>query len=142
MGRILAIDYGRKRTGVAVTDPEKIIAGALTTVPTGDLLEFIKEYTLQEKVDCIVVGFPRKMDNQPSEIAVDVRPFVKKLSKLFPGIAIEIMDERFTSRMAEQTMRDAGLKRGKRRDKGLVDRISATIILQSYLESENNISKD
>lgn len=135
MGRILAIDYGRKRVGLAVTDEFQIIANALTTVAAKDIFTFLKDYTLTEKVDCIVVGEPKQMNYEASESAKYIEPFVRKLKLEFPKIKIERHDERFTSKMAKQTMLDAGLKKKDRQNKSLVDTISATIILQSYMNS-------
>jgi len=138
MGRILAIDYGRKRVGLAVTDEMQIIAGGLATVAAGDVIAFLKEYNARESVDCFVVGEPRQMNNQESESVTYIGPFLKVLHREFPGIPIERMDERFTSKMASRTMLEAGLKKKARQDKALVDKISATIILQSYLEARQH----
>jgi len=138
MGRILAIDYGNKRTGLAVTDEQKMIANGLTTVQTSDLFSYLKDYLQREKVDLIVVGEPLDMQSNPSDASRFVDPFVKKLTKQFPDIPVKRMDERFTSRMAFQTMIDAGLKKKARRNKSLIDTISACIILQSYLEQQSN----
>lgn len=135
MGRIMAIDFGQKRSGIAVTDPMQMIASGLETVPSGKLFEFLKNYLLHETVDCIVVGEPKDMQNNPSDAARFIDPFVKGLRKMFPHLQIERYDERFTSKMAFQTMIDAGLNKKKRQNKDLVDVLSATIILQSYLES-------
>lgn len=135
MGRILAIDYGRKRVGLAVTDELQIIANALTTVAAKDIFLFLKDYTQKEIVDCIVIGEPKQMNYEASESAKYIEPFVKKLRIEFPNIKIERHDERFTSKMAQQTMLDAGLKKKDRQNKSLVDTISATIILQSYMNS-------
>jgi putative Holliday junction resolvase len=135
LGRILAIDYGRKRVGLAVTDELQIIANSLTTVATKDIFTFLKDYTQKEKVDCIVIGEPKQMNYEASESAKYIEPFVKKLRNEFPNTKIERHDERFTSKMAQQTMIDAGLKKKDRQNKGLVDTISATIILQSYMNS-------
>lgn len=135
MGRILAIDYGRKRTGIAVTDILQLIANGLTTVPTHQLLDFLKTYMSKEPVECIVVGLPKKMDGQLSENERNIRPFVAKLRELYPTIPVVYYDERFTSVLAHQAMLDGGLKRKDRQNKALVDEISATIILQSYMES-------
>ena len=135
MGRILAIDYGQKRVGIAVTDESRIIANGLTTVHVKDIIAFLKEYIEKENVDCIVVGEPRDMKNRASDASRFIEPFVKHLKKQFPDIVVERMDERFTSRMAFQTMIDAGLKKKSRQNKELVDTISATLILQSYMES-------
>jgi len=134
LGRILAIDYGQKRVGIAVTDPLQIIANALDTVHVKDIWQYLDAYLTKEKVDKIIVGYPMQMNNQPSQAVTYINPFVKKLVKTYPEIAIELVDERFTSKMAHQTMIDAGLKKKDRQNKELVDRISATIILQSYLQ--------
>ncbi len=138
MGRILAIDYGRKRIGIAVTDPQKIIATRLTTVATHTIWDFLKAYFQKEEVEEIVVGYPMTLNNQPSEAVNYINPFLKKFQVNYPEIKLEIFDERFTSKMAFQTMIDGGLGKQKRRDKALVDGISATIILQNYLEQKRN----
>jgi len=135
LGRVIAIDYGQKRTGLAVTDELKIIANPLTTVHSKDVITFIKDYIAKENVECIVVGEPKQMNNTDSESAKFTEPFVRLLIRTFPTISIKRIDERFTSKMAFQTMIDAGLSKKARRNKELVDTISATIILQSYLES-------
>lgn len=137
MGRILAIDYGRKRVGLAVTDPLQMIANALTTVHAKDIWNFLSDYLNKETVDCIVVGYPKQMNNQASEAVRYINPFVKRLQKLYPEMDIQLVDERFTSKMAHQTMIDAGLRKKARQNKALVDTISATIILQSYLEQKS-----
>ena len=137
MGRIMAIDYGSKRVGIAVTDPSQIIANGLTTVHSKDVIQFLKDYMAKEKVDCIVVGEPKQMDNTQSDSSRFIEPFVKHLSRTFPNVKIERVDERFTSKMAFQTMIDSGLKKKDRQNKELVDQVSATIILQSYLEKLN-----
>ncbi|MCB2196787.1 MAG: Holliday junction resolvase RuvX [Bacteroidetes bacterium] len=134
MGRILAIDYGRKRVGLAVTDPLQMIANALKTVHSKDIWDFLSDYLSKEDVDCIVVGYPKQMNNQASEAVRFINPFLKRLTKLYPEMEVKLVDERFTSKMAHQTMLDAGLKKKARQNKALVDTISATIILQSYLE--------
>jgi len=136
MGRILAIDYGGKRTGLAVTDELQIIASGLTTVPTGELLVFIKDYLAKEAVELFLIGEPKQMDYSASESEVLIKPFIAKLSKQHPEIPIQRVDERFTSKMAFQTMIDSGLKKKQRKNKALVDQISATLILQSYLYSK------
>lgn len=136
MGRILALDYGRKRTGVAVTDSLQIIANGLTTVPSHELLSFLLDYTAKEQVERIVIGLPKQMSGEPSESMNYIRPFVVRLKKAFPDIPVEYVDERFTSALAHQAMLDGGLKKKERQNKALVDEISATIILQSYLESK------
>ena len=133
MARVLAIDFGLKRTGIAVTDELQIIASGLTTVPTDELLPFLKEYISKEKVELFIIGKPKQMDNSDSESETLIIPFLEKLAKQIPSIPIQRVDERFTSKMAFQTMIDSGLKKKQRRNKALVDEISATIILQSYL---------
>jgi putative Holliday junction resolvase len=137
MARILAIDFGKKRTGIAVTDELQIIASGLTTVNTTDLLSFLKEYTSKEKVDLFIIGQPKQMDNSDSESEALMGPLIKKIEKLFPQIPMKRIDERFTSKMAFQTMIDSGMKKKQRRNKAMVDEISATIILQSYLYSQH-----
>lgn len=134
MGRIVAIDYGQKRSGLAVTDELKIIASALTTVSTADLIPFLKQYVSRTTVDVFVVGEPRQMNNQPSESERFIEPFIRRLQNEFPGIPVDRMDERFTSLMATRAILDSGAKKKIRQDKSLVDTVSATIILQSYLE--------
>lgn len=133
MGRVVALDFGKLRTGIAVTDEMQIIASGLTTVATKELITFLKAYVAKEKVEKIIVGEPKQMDNSASESEVLIAPFLEKLAKIFPSIPIEREDERFTSKMAFQTMIDSGLNKKQRRNKELVDEISATIILQSYL---------
>jgi putative Holliday junction resolvase len=133
MARIISIDYGSKRVGIAVTDPMQIIATGLTTVHSKDVIEFLKNYISKEEVECIVVGEPKRLNNEPSDSARFIDPFVLHLKRSFPGIKVERMDERFTSKMAFQTMIDSGLKKKARQNKELVDEISATIILQSYM---------
>nr|WP_299033543.1 Holliday junction resolvase RuvX [uncultured Tenacibaculum sp.] len=133
MGRIVAIDFGKKRTGIAVTDELQIIASGLTTVDTSKLIPFLKDYTQKENVELFLVGKPKQMDNSDSESEVLILPFLEKLEKTIPSIPIKRVDERFTSKMAFQTMIDSGLKKKQRQNKALVDEISATIILQSYL---------
>ena len=133
LGRILAIDFGKKRTGIAVTDELQIIASGLTTVNTNELISFLKNYILKEKVDLFIVGKPKQMNNSDSESETLIIPFLNKLAKQIPKIPIKRIDERFTSKMAFQTMIDGGLKKNQRKNKALVDEISATIILQSYL---------
>lgn len=133
LGRILAIDYGQKKVGFAVTDELQIIANGLDTVHVSKAFDFLKAYVGKEKVDVIVVGDPRKMDNSQSDSARFIEPFVNRIKKELPDIPVVRMDERFTSKMAFQTMIDAGLGKKARQNKELVDKISATIILQSYL---------
>ncbi len=138
MGRILGIDYGRKRTGVAVTDPLQIVAGNLTTVPTHELMQFIKDYVAQECVERIVIGQPTQLNGEPSESMKYITPFVKRLRKELPDMPIVLYDERFTSTIAHQAMIDGGMKKSDRRDKSRVDAIAATIILNDYLQSKYN----
>jgi len=133
MSRVLAIDFGKVRTGIAVTDELQIIASGLRTVATPELISFLKDYTKKEKVELFLVGLPKQMDNTASESEVLITPFLKKLTASFPNIPMQRVDERFTSKMAFQTMLDGGAKKKKRQNKGLIDEISATIILQSYL---------
>ncbi len=136
MGRIIAIDYGRKRTGFAVTDPLQIIANGLCTVPSGEATEFLKNYTAREKVELLVIGQPKQLNNQPSENMQYVEMFVNRLHKVLPDIPTEYVDERFTSVLAHKAMIDGGLPKKKRQDRALVDVISATLILQGYLEKK------
>jgi putative Holliday junction resolvase len=137
MGRILAIDCGRKRIGLAVTDPLQLFASPLTTVPAAEFESFIKNYLNAEPVDEFVIGYPVQMNNQPSESVKYVDPFIRKLRKTFPGKAVHLVDERFTSGMASKVMIEGGLKKSKRQDKNLVDKISASIILQSFLDNRS-----
>jgi putative Holliday junction resolvase len=132
----MAIDYGRKRVGVAVTDPTQLIAGGLTTVPSAQILSFVESYVVQNEVETIVVGLPKQMNNQPSESMRYITPFVNALKKRLPAIKVDFFDERFTSVLAHRAMLDGGLKKKDRQNKALVDEISATIILQDYLESK------
>ncbi len=136
MGRILAIDYGRKRTGIAVTDTLQIIANGLTTVPTAQLMAFLTDYIAKEVIDRVVIGLPIQMNNELSDNMANITPFVNRFKKLFPNIPVEYMDERFTSVLAHRAMIDGGLKKKDRQNKALVDEISATIILQSYMENK------
>ncbi|MCM4170583.1 Holliday junction resolvase RuvX [Arenibacter sp. TNZ] len=133
MGRILALDYGKVRTGIAVTDELQLIASGLTTVNTKQLLNFLRKYVNDENVEMFVIGEPKQMNNLPSESEELIKPFLRTLEGVFPKIPVERQDERFTSKMAFQTMIDSGLNKKQRRDKALVDEISATIILQAYL---------
>lgn len=134
MGRILALDYGTVRTGIAVTDSLNLIASGLTTVSTSDLFDFLKEYLKEEEVDTLVVGQPKQMTDQPSESEVHIAKFIVEFKKRHPNIAVARQDERFTSKLAVQSMIEGGLKKKKRREKALVDEISATLILQAYLD--------
>ena len=134
MARILSIDYGAKRTGVAVTDPLQIIANSLATVATHELMKFLTEYLAKEDVETVVVGLPKQSDNTPSENAARVNAFVRKFKEKFPQMNVVMHDERFTTVLAHQAILSGGVKKSARRDKGLADRVSAVIILQSYLE--------
>lgn len=136
MGRILALDYGRKRTGIAVSDVLQIIANGLTTVPSHELLVFLQNYIEKEQVERIIIGLPRQMSGELSESMNYIEPFVRRLKKAFPEMPVEFVDERFTSVLAHRAMIDGGLKKKERQNKALVDEISATIILQSYLENK------
>jgi putative Holliday junction resolvase len=135
MGRLLAIDYGTKRTGIAVSDTLKIIATGLTTVLSHELLPFLKAYLNSETVECIIIGAPKQLDNKPSKNMKYVDGVVKKIKITFPSMPVEYYDERFTSVMAHKTMLEGGLKKTGRQNKALVDEISAVILLQSYMES-------
>ncbi|MBF6608196.1 MAG: Holliday junction resolvase RuvX [Flavobacterium sp.] len=134
MARILALDFGQKRTGVAVTDELQIIASGLTTVPSEELLDFLKRYFLAEKVEKVLIGQPVKMNYEPSQSAAAVDAFVAKFMKAFPDMPLDRVDERFTSKMAVRTMIDSGLRKKQRQNKALIDEIAATIILQDYLQ--------
>lgn len=136
MGRIISIDYGRKRTGLAATDTLQLIANGLCTVASSEVISFLKKYAEKEPVEKFIVGLPKQMNNQPSENMKYIEPFVNQLKKNFPDIPVEMVDERFTSVLAHQAMIDGGLKKKDRRDKALVDEISAVIILQSYMETQ------
>ncbi len=136
MGRILALDYGRKRTGVAVSDTLQIIANGLTTVPTAQLMGFLKDYMQREAVERIVIGLPKQMNNEQSESMKYIEPFVRLFRKTYPDVPMEYFDERFTSVLAHKAILSSGLKKKARQDKSLVDEVSATIILQSYMESK------
>jgi len=138
MGRILGIDYGLKRTGVAVTDPLHIVASALATVPTHQLMTFILDYVKREAVERIVVGQPSQLNGQPSASMQHITPFVKRLQRELPGVPVSLYDERFTSTLAHRAMLDGGMKKSDRRDKARVDSIAATIILNDWLQSVNN----
>lgn len=139
MSRILSIDYGKKRTGIAVTDPAQIIANGLTTVSTSELMKFLTDYMKREPVERVVMGLPVQTNGAPSENQQRVRSFAGQFRKAFPDIPLEFHDERFTSVLAHQAMIDGGLRRMERRNKALVDEISATIILQSYMEWRRNL---
>ena len=142
MERIVGIDFGRKRTGIAVSDPLGIFASALDTVSSGDVLTFLKNYTLKEKVVRIVVGYPVNLNNTPSEAAGYLEPFLNMLRKQFPDIPVTLQDERFTSKMAMRALIDGGMKKSDRRIKGNIDKVSAAIILQYYLDSRERSEDD
>ena len=135
MARILSIDYGKKRTGLAVTDPLQMIANGLTAVETAQLFDFIADYLSKEQVERIVVGYPKQTNGEDSENMKRITPFVNRLRKLYPNIVVELYDERFTSVLAHRAMIESGISRKARQDKALVDKISATIILQDYMET-------
>jgi putative holliday junction resolvase len=137
MGRILGIDYGNKRVGLAVTDPLQIFASPLNTISAHDIDNFIADYMASEQVDAFVIGYPVKLNNEPSESVKYIDPFIRKLKKKFPGVPVHLVDERFTSQMAFRTMIDGGLKKKERQNKSIIDMISASIILQSFLDSKN-----
>ncbi|MDM1456542.1 Holliday junction resolvase RuvX [Myroides odoratimimus] len=133
MARLLSIDFGKKRTGIAVSDELQIIASGLTTVDTEQLLPFLKDYFSKEKVEKVIIGEPKRLNNEPSEVVPLLNSFIEKFKTSFPGMPVERIDERFTSKMAFQTMIDSGLKKKQRQNKALIDEIAATIILQDYM---------
>ena len=135
---MICLDYGRKRVGIAVTDPVQIIASAVETVATHDIRTYIKDYLGREDIDEVVIGYPRNLKNEPSEAVQYIDPFLKWFRKEFPDVPLVLYDERFTSKMAEDSLIRAGVPKQARRNKSLVDKISASLILQSYLESEQN----
>ncbi|MBQ7686817.1 MAG: Holliday junction resolvase RuvX [Bacteroidaceae bacterium] len=138
MARIMSIDYGQKRTGIAVSDPLQMIANGLTTVDTAQLLDFIADYLSKEQVERIVVGYPKQTNGEDSENMKRITPFVNRLRKLYPTITVELYDERFTSVLAHRAIIESGIGRKSRQDKALVDKISATIILQDYMERKTH----
>jgi putative Holliday junction resolvase len=138
MGRIIGIDYGLKRIGLAVTDPLQIFASPLITISPAEFDDFIVNYLRTNEIDAFVIGYPVQMNNQPSEYVVYINPFIKKLKKKYPEKHIFLADERFTSQMAFRTMIEGGVKKKNRQDKSIVDKISASIILQSYLDNKAN----
>lgn len=142
MERIVGIDYGRKRVGIAVSDPLGIFASALDTLPSGSVLSFLKSYIERERISRFVVGYPVNLDNKPSEAAKDVDHFINMLRKQFPEIPVTLEDERFTSKMAMRTLIEGGMKKSDRRVKGNVDKVSAAIILQSYLDSRARLDNN
>jgi len=135
MGRILAIDYGKKRTGLAVSDPLQMIAGGLTTVDSRETINYLRDYTAREDVELFILGEPRRMNYEPSENMPRVEQFRQKLQQAIPSIPIQMVDERFTSSLAHRAMLEGGLKKTQRQNKALVDKLSATILLQTYLET-------
>lgn len=135
MGRIIGIDFGRKRIGLAVADPLQIFASPLTTIKTGEFFDFITEYLKKEAIDAFVVGFPVSLNNKPSESVKYIDPFIRRLKKTYPENQVHLADERYTSRIAFKTMIDGGVKKKDRQDKSMVDKISASIILQSFLDN-------
>ena len=137
MAKALGIDYGKKRVGIAISDSLQIIASALTTIDMPNIFTFLKDLLEKEEIDCFVVGEPKNLDGTPTDSTVITKEFVAKLSKKYPHISIKRIDERFTSKIAKQSILDAGIKKMKRRDKALVDKVSAAIILQSYLDANN-----
>lgn len=137
MARILAIDYGKKRTGLAVTDPLQIIATGLTTVDTDGLIYFLKQYFKEEPVELVLVGYPLNLDDSPTDATAYVDKFLRNFKKVFPEMAVQTSDERYTSKMAVQSMIDMGLKKSQRREKGLIDELSATLLLQEYLQNRS-----
>ena len=141
MDRVVGIDYGRKRTGIAASDPLGIFASALDTVPSAKIIEYLQNYSKSQTIGRIVVGYPVNMDGRPSEAAKDVDAFLNLLRKRFPDIPVTLEDERFTSVLAHRAMIDGGMKKSDRRDKASVDKISAAIILQTYLDRQNNTQK-
>ena len=141
MGRIIAIDYGTKRVGVATTDPSRIIATGLTTIHPNELITYLKEYMKTETVDCIVIGDPKRMNNEPAQAAAGADQLTERLKKEFPNVQFDRMDERFTSKIAFGAMIEGGLKKKQRADKALIDKMSATIILQSYMEQQNSLNR-
>lgn len=142
MDRLLGIDYGTKRIGLAVTDPLQMFASPLTTISTKDFYSYITEYLKKEKIEAFVIGYPVTMNNQPSESVIYINPFIKSLKKKYPETKIHLVDERFTSTMALRTMIDGGVKKMGRQDKSMIDKISASIILQSFLDKQSNIKEN
>jgi putative Holliday junction resolvase len=138
MGRIIGIDFGRKRIGIAVTDPLQILASPLITVSISEIDTFLKEYTSSEQVDAFVVGYPVQLNNTPSESVKYINPFIKRLRKQFPDKPVHLVDERFTSKIAQRSLIEGGVKKNDRRDKSLIDKISASLILRSFLDSREN----
>jgi putative Holliday junction resolvase len=142
MGRIIGIDFGRERVGIAVTDPLQVFASPMATVKRTDFENFIKEYSKTEEVEAFVIGYPVKLNNKPGETVKYIDPFIRNMREKFPGKEIHLVDERFTSRIALRTMIDSGMKKMKRRDKSVIDKISASIILQSFLDKRTFINSN
>jgi putative Holliday junction resolvase len=142
MGRVLCLDYGRKRVGIAVTDPLRIIASGLVTVPTHTIRDYLKTYLAGGEVDRVVIGYPKTVRNEPSEAVRYIDPFITWFRKEFPAIPVDLFDERFTSRMAGRSLLEAGVSKSRRKDKSLVDMVSASLILQSYLDADANRRSD
>ncbi len=142
MGRIIGIDYGTKRIGLAVTDPLQLFASPLATIRPSEFDSYIETYQKTEKIDAFVIGYPRQMNNQPSETVKYINPFLKKLRKKYPESAVHCIDERFTSQMAMRSMIEGGVKKADRQDKSMIDRISASIILQSFLDARSYKKSD
>ena len=133
---LIGLDYGEKRTGIAVTDPMQMIASGLTTLPTTEVIAFLNDYLQEHAVEKCIVGLPKQMDNSSSAVEPKIQAFIKRLIKALPQLTVERYDERFTSKMAFQTLIDSGVGKKKRREKGLIDKISATLLLQSYLDAQ------
>ncbi len=142
MGRIIGIDYGLKRIGIAVSDPLQMFASPLTTVRSGEFHDFLRDYLKTGEVDAFVIGYPVQMNNEPSSSVSYINPFIKKLKETYPEKQIYLADERFTSKMAFRTMVEGGVKKKDRKDKSMIDKISASIILQSYLDNKSNMQRN
>lgn len=138
MGRLLGIDYGTKRIGLAVSDPLRLIASPLKTIKTGEFDAFVSEYLKTESIDAFIIGYPVQMNNKQSESVKYIKPFIRRLEKQFPSIPVHLVDERFTSKMALRSIIDGGVKKNDRKDKGLIDKTSAAIILRSFLDRKVN----
>jgi putative holliday junction resolvase len=138
MGRIIGVDYGLKRIGLAVTDPLQIFASPLATISPAEFYKFIEDYIKTNEIEAFVIGYPVQMNNKPSESVIYINPFIKKLKETYPLISVFLADERFTSQMAMRTMIEGGVKKTDRQDKSMVDKISASIILQSFLDKRSN----
>ncbi len=141
MGRLLGIDFGTKRIGIAVTDPLQIIASPLTTVSNSEIIDFLSGYIRNEEVDAFVIGYPVQLNNEPSTSVKYLKPFIRRIRKLFPGKPVHLVDERFTSGIAQRAILEGGVRKKDRQDKSLIDKISASLILQSFLESRPRADK-